>query len=375
MTRKLNEENERIKRRYLTYLREAKRRDHATVDKAAEAILSFEKSTGFKSFKRFHIEQATSFKAKLEQAKHSRTDKPLSRATVDNTLRTVKAFILWLAGQPGYKSRISYSDADYFNLNAKDARIAHTHRAKGYPTIEQCQHAFSRMPSATDIEKRNKALFAFLMITGARDGAIASMRLSAVDLMENCVYQDARHVNTKGAKTFTTWFMPTGAAYLDCFTEWVRYLREDLLFGNDDALFPKPHIAPVDGAFAVTGLSRDTYSNAGPLRDVIKVDAPNSDLFDVLGYVMFTNAPKTREYRADTVKGDKLMTVQGDLKDLLISILDAYEQNGEGELATQKLGQFLAAKYGSVGEAKVRLGGLPTIKEAFRRMQAQLYAS
>ena len=38
MTRKIHEENERIKRRYLTFLREAKRADHATVDKAADAI-------------------------------------------------------------------------------------------------------------------------------------------------------------------------------------------------------------------------------------------------------------------------------------------------------------------------------------------------
>ena len=178
--RKLNEENERVKRRYLTFLREAKRRDNTTVDKAAEAILRFEETTGFKSFKQFRIEQAISFKAQLEKAKHTRTGRPLARATVDNTLRTVKAFVQWLAGQPGYKSRISYSDAEYFNLNAKDSSIAHTHRQKPYPTMEQCHHAFAHMPNDNLIAQRNKALFAFLMLTGARDGAIASMRLSAI---------------------------------------------------------------------------------------------------------------------------------------------------------------------------------------------------
>ena len=48
MARKYHEENERIKRRYLQYLREAKRMDISTVDKAAEAILRFEQSTNFK---------------------------------------------------------------------------------------------------------------------------------------------------------------------------------------------------------------------------------------------------------------------------------------------------------------------------------------
>jgi hypothetical protein len=38
------------------------------------------------------------------------------------------------------------------------------------------------MPSATQLERRNKALFAFLMLTGSRDGAIASLRLKRIDL-------------------------------------------------------------------------------------------------------------------------------------------------------------------------------------------------
>jgi len=203
MARKCNEENERIKRHYLQFLREAKRSDMATVDKAAEAILRFERSTGFKPFKRFHIEQAVAFKRHLSNEKNARTGAPLAKATVDSTLRMVKAFVLWLAGQPGYKSRIAYADAEYFNLNAKDARIAHTARETIYPTPEQCRHAFTQMPSATPLQRRDKALFAFLMLTGARDGAVASMRLKHVDLVQGCVYQDARDVKTKFAKTFT----------------------------------------------------------------------------------------------------------------------------------------------------------------------------
>lgn len=270
MARKFNEENERIKRQYLHFLREAKRSDMATVDKASEAILRFERSTGFKPFKRFHIEQAMTFKRNLSNEKHARTGAPLSKATVDNTLRTVKAFVFWLAGQPGYKSRIRYSDAEYFNLNAKDARIAHTSRDAPYPTMEQCRHAFDLMPSATLIEQRNKALFAFLMLTGARDGAIASLRLKRIDLEQACVYQDARDVKTKNSKTFTTWFLPVGHVYEQTFVAWVETLRRDQLFGHNDALFPKPQIKVVNGAFAVTGLEREPYATASAIREVIK---------------------------------------------------------------------------------------------------------
>ena len=84
----------------------------------------------------------------LSEAKNEKTGKPLSKATVDGTLRSVKAFVLWLAGQQGYRSRISYADAEYFNLNAKDARVAHEDRDTPFPSLEQCLHAFAQMPSA-----------------------------------------------------------------------------------------------------------------------------------------------------------------------------------------------------------------------------------
>jgi integrase/recombinase XerD len=270
MARKQSEENVRIKRRYLQYLRDAKTRDDATVNKAADAILRFERGTGFKPFKRFHIDQAVRFKAQLSDAKNERTGKPLSKATIDSTLRTVKAFVVWLAEQPGYRSRIKYGDAEYFNLNAKDARIAHEERETPFPTMEQCRHAFAQMPSATPLQRRNKAIFAFLMITAARDGAIASLRLKHIDLAAMSVYQDARDVKTKAAKTFTTFFLPVDPVYRETFVDWVTFLRQDLLFGHEDALFPKQAIGHVNRSFAVTGFARQPYANASAIREAIK---------------------------------------------------------------------------------------------------------
>jgi len=108
------------------------------------------------------------------------------------------------------------------------------------------------------------------MLTGARDGAIASLRLKHIDLIQGCVYQDARDVKTKFAKTFTTWFFPVDDAYLQTFKDWVAHLRKDRLFGHDDALFPKPLMGLQDGGFACLGLSRETYSNAGRIRALTK---------------------------------------------------------------------------------------------------------
>lgn len=268
--RKINTENERIKRRYVTYLEQAKGQDEKSTEKVLAALLKFEESTRFKRFKAFHVEQARGFKDHLANVRNQRTGKPLSHSTVDATLRMVKAFFLWLAGQPGFKSVLSYSDCEYFNNTAKNARIAHAKRDIPFPSMEQCAHAFAAMPNATEFERRDKALFAFFMLTGARDGAVASLRMKHVNLAEEHVFQDAREVNTKNAKTIDTWFFPVGGGYLDCFRDWYTFLKTEKLFGPEDALFPKAETNVADGRFTNSGLSRQGYAGAGPLIAIIR---------------------------------------------------------------------------------------------------------
>jgi integrase/recombinase XerD len=60
------------------------------------------------------------------------------------------------------------------------------------------------MPNNSVIEQRNRALLAFTLLTGARDSAIASIKLKHIDLTANCIFQDAREAKTKFSKTFTT---------------------------------------------------------------------------------------------------------------------------------------------------------------------------
>jgi site-specific recombinase XerD len=97
---KRNAENERVKRRYLIYLKDAKGRDNASIDAAASAIERFEEYIKRREFRSFHIEQARSFKAHLSAATNARTGEPLSASTVHATLAALKAFFVWLADQP-----------------------------------------------------------------------------------------------------------------------------------------------------------------------------------------------------------------------------------------------------------------------------------
>ncbi len=279
---KHNAANTRIKREYFDYLKEAMRRDEASIDQVAKALSRFEEATGYKDFKKFHREQAKAFKRKLDTEKNICTGKPLSRATVHSTLSALRAFFIWLAGQPGYKSKIAYADADYFNLSEKDVRIAKAKREKPVPTLEQVHHVLCAMPSDTMIDLRNRALMALALLTGARAAALISLKLKHIDLDQGCIHQDAREVRTKASKTFTTWFNPVGGDALGIVTDWHNFLRQELMWGDDDPLLPKTAIGlGEEGGFQAVGLAREHWCGTGPVRKIYK------DAFEAAGLPYF----------------------------------------------------------------------------------------
>lgn len=91
--KKHNVNNERIKRKYLTFLKQAKGQNEATIDLVAKALARFENYTQFKDFKAFHFEQAIGFKKHLATQKHYKTGQPFSMVTLNGTARYLKSFI------------------------------------------------------------------------------------------------------------------------------------------------------------------------------------------------------------------------------------------------------------------------------------------
>lgn len=271
--------NERIKRQYLTFLKEARRHSEATVDAVAKALARFETDAKYRDFKAFRPEQAKAFKERLSMQRAERSGEKLSKATLHSTLSQLKVFFQWLACQPGYKSRLNYADAEYFNLSDKDVRIATAKREQVGPTLEQVKHVIAMMPAGTEIERRDRALIAFTLLTGARDGAIATLKLKHIDLAAGSVYQDAREVKTKFGKTFTTFFFPVGDEIREIVEAWVRYLREEKLWGTDDPLFPATRIAVgANHQFEAVGVQCAHWSTAARIRTIFREAFARADL-------------------------------------------------------------------------------------------------
>ena len=104
-----------------------------------------------------------------------------------------------------------------------------------------------------------------------RDSAVASAKIKHIDIAEQSFYQDAREVNTKFSKTFTTYFFPMDELPSTIMTEWIEYLIKDLGFKQSDPLFPKTKLAHnKNQQFEAVGLLKEHWSNANPIRKVFK---------------------------------------------------------------------------------------------------------
>lgn len=266
-----NPENERVKHCYASYMKEAQSYDDQSVDVALAAIHRFEAHTNFRDFKAFRQEQAVSFKHHLAEQTNARTGKPLAKSTLLSTLSALKAFFKWLAREKDYRRRLNETEADFFNMTRREERIGRARLEKVVPTLEEVQRVIRSMPFGTAIERRDRALVAFILLTAGRDGAVVTLKLKHVDIARQNVRWDARDVNTKFRKSFDSYFYPVGDDIRQIVEEWVAFLENELAWRPDDPLFPATLMeVGADGLFRPAGLDRRHWASADPVRKVFR---------------------------------------------------------------------------------------------------------
>jgi type I restriction enzyme, R subunit len=102
------------------------------------------------------------------------------------------------------------------------------------------------------------------------------------------------------------------------------------------------------------------------------IDAPNSNIFDVLAHVRFTLAPLSRSERADAARSRGLGGYEAEMRAFLDFVLRSIEVHGLEELAPAKIADFLRIRYGGTNDAKRRLGPVAAIRDAFVGIQGHL---
>lgn len=265
-----NAENERVKRKYLEWEKEANGKSNSTAINIQNYLYLYEEYLGFKSFKYFNKNDAIGFKKYLMQKKSKRTGTLVSKTYLLHATRSVSDFFKWLAIQPGYKSKIHLSDIQYFNLQEKDVKIARMPKSKRYPTLEQIEHVVKSMPEDTDIQKRNRALIAFMAISGARVQAVASFKLKHIFLKEQRIEQRPDEVKTKNSKMIVTYFFPVGDFLQQIFIDWITFLRKEKLCDDEVPVFPSAILSlDANNKFTRSRLSSLPCRSTTSLRTVV----------------------------------------------------------------------------------------------------------
>lgn len=103
------------------------------------------------------------------------------------------------------------------------------------------------------------------------------------------------------------------------------------------------------------------------------INAENSDLFDVLGYIAFALQPITRIERIQNNKHDILDGLQEKQREFVEFVLAKYQERGIEELDEEKLPDLLNLKYMAISDAEKALGGVDQIRSLFFNFQRNLY--
>ena len=269
MSKRPNEPNERIKRRFLEYRKHAGRLSDKTLDKELATLERFDVWNGCTDFARFHIEWAMGFRTHLEEAK-SATGKPLGKSTTRAIMATMREFTLWLSQQDGFRKRIEPADADYFNLSRRDEAEARAAPARPAPSIKQAKRALALMPDKTARQKRDKAVFALFCLTGIRVAALVSLRIRHVDLAEKSVTQNPREVATKFGNRIDTFFAKGFEEAEVALSAWIAHLDDAELYGPDDPLFPATALSSAaNTGFKANGFERRQWKSTEPARKIV----------------------------------------------------------------------------------------------------------
>lgn len=90
-------------------------------------------------------------------------------------------------------------------------------------------------------------------------------------------------------------------------------------------------------------------------------------------YIRFTLAPLARAERAETAKSTGMDGYEPEMREFLDYVLGSYVKDGIRELGTERLSHFVRSRYGSMNDAKQKLGSTSEIRSAFLDIQRHLF--
>ena len=274
-----NAKNEKLKRSYFQWLRDAKGFCESTVVAKERDLNRWEEFTNYEDLGRLTAKKAIDFKRHLEEVRDG--GRKLSANTRYHCLQHLRAFFQWLSTQQGYKSKVTAEAISYLTLDRKTVQALTGPAPVKYPSMEYVKRLTASIEPLDEIAQRDRALIAFLFLSGMRDKAVATLPLGCFDLSTLAIQQrPAEGVDTKFGKSFDSYIVPFDQELVDYVVGWARFLKEVKLFGSTDPLFPRTKVCQGDGVFSFErqGVESVFWRGTGAIRRILKERAEAAGL-------------------------------------------------------------------------------------------------
>ena len=262
--------NAKAVRLYVEYMRNAKRRAEATIVAVERALCTFEKGSKLADFAQFDRHAAKRFTSWLEEEGPS--GKGTSAKQMYQTLHHVRSFLQWLAFRPGYKSRIQLNDIDYLSMDRKKMQEVTGPNIVDWPSKEHVLKLTGSIKPESEADRRDRALISFLLLSGMRETAVATLPLGCFDQKELEVYQfPEKGVQTKFSKKMISHLFVFDDKLLGYILDWAEYLAQEREFSASDPMFPRSRVVRCEesGEFASPGVEPVFWESGGPVRDIL----------------------------------------------------------------------------------------------------------
>lgn len=264
--------NERIKHQYFDRFIYRSGKDKGTLRKAISAIQIFEEFDNFQDFKLFKYENAKEFqKYLLGRYSHS-------MQSAYRTIQAVQEFFLWLKERNGYKS-LDYDDIKALRLSRKEIEKAKTTKPRKIIDIDKWEEMVLNINPKGEVEFRGQVIFATLIVSGIRIEALLTLKIGDLNLDKNYIFQDSNHVSTKFSSSHKTNLWKFKPEITQIIIDWVKCLKEEYGFTDEDPLFPKIQMTTNDQfQFEKDGFKKEFIKQPDVIRKELAKQFANANL-------------------------------------------------------------------------------------------------
>ena len=267
--RPMNTHNERLIYRLQKYFFDIRQRDLKTIDAMLAHIRRFETFASYHRLTDTTIEDAIAFRRALAD----RSGKPLSASSIVHILASLREAFRWLKDQPE-GANIMSDVIECLKAPKAFENAARLPVEKLVLKVDQIRKVILAMPVDTIWQRRDRAILAFLLLSGMRVTAILKLRLRHIDTVEGRIKQDPTEIDIKGDKAMWTSYFPVGSDIAEIFREWISEVEANA--ANDGAyIFPK---TPNQRRRASASIFLEHWATADPIRKIIKTAASAVDV-------------------------------------------------------------------------------------------------